>query len=151
MAISLKEALARTQPMPRLDEAVLEGRAELLDSFDRQLLLAAWLHNQPAARLAELTGRSPRVLRRRLRRILRHLHSRAFVEAARALPMLKGDQAAVARLHLLQMRSARQTARAAGLSYHRVRRLLDEVRAIIQARSSDPQGRSSAPGEWRCP
>lgn len=126
----LKESLAQRRPFLR-DDDVIVGRAQLLAPSDRNLLLSVWVNNGSAELMAHLAKRHPQTIRRRIRRLLDRVHSPAFLAAARAIPYLRPDQAGIARLHLCQGRSLRQTASAAGLSLHEVRRLVSEVRGTI--------------------
>jgi len=134
MTISLKEAICRHAQFRRIDireDAEIEARAELLPPADRSLVLAAWIYQQPTAVIAQLRGTTPHAVRRRVRCLLGRLHSDEFVGAARALRLLPTDRAAVARLHFCQGLSLHATAKALGISYHKVRRMATEIRGLI--------------------
>lgn len=132
MPIRLREAIARTRPLLARDPETIERRCQLLAPGDTALVKAIWVHNRPSQEVTALTGMHARALRRRLYRLVERMHSPAFVEAARALPLLSAEQAAVARHHLLAGKSLQLTSRLTGLSYFRVRVLAGEARGIIE-------------------
>ena len=131
MAIPLKEAIAKACQRVR-EDAVVEARAQLLPSTDRDLLLAVWMHHQPTRMIARMCRRSPRAVRRRVRTLIDRLHSERFVGAARAMRFLNPQQAELARLHLCHGLSVRSAGRAMGVGYHRARRLATEVEGVIR-------------------
>ncbi len=130
MSLSVKSPAVR-QKRIACDEAVLAGRAELLDRADRDLLLAVWVHRGSAELMAHLAGRHPETIRRRVRRLLERIQSPSFLSAARALSLLPARQAEIARLHFCQKRSLRQIARHCALSLHEVRRQVHEIRGAL--------------------
>ena len=142
---TFKDSIARCLKLESDDQVVL-GRAALLPSADRDLIVAVWTYRTPVRILADMAGVTPASIRARVRGLIRRLHSRHFLSAARVLHRLNDPQAVVARLHLLGGHSLRATAEAAGLHYHRVRRLVSEVQGIIDAHAGD---RPAAPAAKR--
>jgi hypothetical protein len=132
MPIRLKEAIARSRPLLARDPQTIENRSQLLAPGDSALVKAIWVHNRPSWEVAALTGLAARALRRRLYRLVERMHSPEFLEAARAMPLLSAEQAAVARHHLLAGKSLLATSQATGLSYFRVRVLAGEARGIVE-------------------
>jgi hypothetical protein len=130
MSASVENAVLRKR-RPVCDEAVLAGRAELLDRADRDLLLGVWVHRGSVELMAHLAGCHPQTIRRRVRKLLERIESPAFLSAARALSLLPARQAQIARLHFCQNRSLRQIARECGLSLHEVRRQVHEIRGAM--------------------
>jgi len=108
------------------------GRAALLAREDRDLIEAVFVRRQTARSLGRLMGLSPKVIRRRIRRLSRRLASRRFLDAARALPYLAPDEEKLARLHLCQGLTQRQLGLHLGLSTHVLRRRLDRISAQIE-------------------
>ncbi len=144
MPLSLKESICSATRLPRTD-AVLKGRARLLATDDRRLIEAVFLNNQPVSMLADIMGISPRGLRSRIRRLCRHMTSRRFLDAARALPYLPPDDARVARMIFCQRLPRAQVADEVGLTVHKLRRRIDRISAQIVTirrlrRSNGPLG-----------
>ena len=131
MPWNLRESIARRREVVRDDE-IIEGRAQFLLPEDRDLLRAAWLQQHSTRLLASLSGASPRAIRYRVGRLIRRIHSPEFLAAVRLLPRLEGDRLTIARLHFCQGLSVRAAARASGLSYGRVRRIVDELRGMMR-------------------
>ena len=143
MSLPIKDSLSRKRPLA-CDEAIVAGRAELLGRTDRDLLLAIWVHRGSADLMARLAGCHVQTIRRRARKLIRRIHSPAFLAAARALPLLPANQVQIARLHFCQGLSLRQTARRADLSLHEVRCQVHEIRGALAgiqalARPTGPQ------------
>jgi len=131
MSLSLRENIYRSRALPR-NEAVLMGRAQLLSDRDRDLVRAVMVHGQPAQSVARLTGRSARTVRSRVSRLARRMTSRAFLDAARALPYLEPGDALLARLAYCQQLSHRRLCLELMLTRHTLRRRLDRLAAQIQ-------------------
>ncbi len=131
MPLSLRDSIARSRPRIR-EDAVIEARAGLLLPEDRDLLLAVWTYHQPTRMLAELVGLTPQAVRRRVRLLIKRVHSERFVGAARAMHFLDAQQAEMARLHFCNGLSLRQTARAMRIGYHSARRLACAVAGIVR-------------------
>lgn len=131
MPLSLRDSIARSRPRIR-EDAVIEARAELLLPEDRDLLLAVWTYHQPTRMLAELVGLTPQAVRRRIRLLIKRVHSENFVGAARAMRFLNAQQAELARLHFCNALSVRETAQAMRIGYHSARRLACEVAGIVR-------------------
>ncbi|MFA6135288.1 MAG: hypothetical protein WC869_14850 [Phycisphaerae bacterium] len=130
MAISLRENLCVAERLPRSD-SVLMGRAELLKRPDRDLLEAVLVRGQSVAALARIMGADPRSLRVRVRRLGRRLTSRRFLDAARALPYLGKEEAELARLRFCQGATLRELCDHFNVSWHCLRRRLDQVSAQV--------------------
>ncbi len=131
MALSLREGILCAGKLPR-DDHLIMGRAELLSTEDRDLIEAVMIHGQSTDALAGLMGVSGRTIRRRVERLVRHLASREFLQAARALPYLAEDDARLARLAFCQQRSQRWLARHLNMTSHCLRRRLDQLAARIE-------------------
>jgi len=131
MPLQFRDNLYTGTHLPR-DEEVLVGRAKLLSEEDQLLVEAVLVHGQSAAFTARLMGAPPRSIRNRLRRICRHLTSRRFLDAARALPYLKPDDAELARLWFCRRLSQRQLCRRLNLTVHELRKSLEALRAQIE-------------------
>ncbi len=132
MPLPLRENIYRARNLPRTD-AVLMGRAELLRPEDRDLVEAVLIHSQPTAAVGRMMNVDPRAIRKRLHRLGRHMTSRRFLDAARALPYLSEEKAELARLHFCQGMAQRQLAERLGMSNHAIRRELDRLSAEISA------------------
>jgi len=110
---------------------VLLARAELLGRDDRELIEAVWMRGQSIRSLARLMGVTRHTLRRRLQRLCRHLASRRFLDAARALRHLTPDDADLARRRFCHRQPLRRLALDLGISEHGLRRRLDRISAQI--------------------
>jgi DNA-directed RNA polymerase specialized sigma24 family protein len=101
-------------------ERVLDAAGHLADA-DRVLLDMLYRDGRPVSDVADLLGRPRHAVRRRVRRLLRRVHSRRFRFALRHAELLPPPVRAVARAHVLQGLTLRQTARRTGLPLHTVR------------------------------
>jgi len=108
------------------------GRARLLSDNDRDLVRAVLVHGQSAPVVARLTGQTARAVRGRVSRLTRRMTSRAFLDAARALPYLEPGDALLARLAFCQRLSHRRLCLELKLTRHTLRRRLDRLAAQIQ-------------------
>lgn len=131
MTLPLKEGTCLSKDRPVLDERVL-GRAELLRDADRELLEAVLGRGQSAASVARMMGAPPRTVQSRVRRLTRRLTSRSFLKAARALPFLSVQDAALARMRYCQGATYDELCREFKLTLHRVRRNLDRIAAQVE-------------------
>lgn len=132
MALSFKDNLCcEVARLPR-DAEVLMGRAELLERGDRDLLEAILVRGQTIGSISRMTGVSPRSVSNRVRRLLKRLASRGFMNAARALSHLSQEKATLARLRYCAGISERQLARRYDVSSHVIRRRLDRIGAEIE-------------------
>lgn len=149
MPISLRERVCRAAQAPRSD-TILMGRAELLAVEDRDLIEAVLIRGQTASSVARLMGWTPKRVRGRVKRLLRRMNSRAFLDAARALPYLAPADAALARLHFCQGLAHRKLCVRLGLTVHAMRRRLDRVSAQIEtiARLAAASGAGAAQPTW---
>lgn len=148
MILPLKEGTCLPKDKPVVDERVL-GRAELLRQGDRELLEAVLGRGQSAASLARMMGTPPRTIQSRVRRLIRRLTSRSFLEAARALPLLSPQDAALARMRYCQGATYDELCRELKLTLHHVRRNLDRMAAQVEtigriSRTALSPGRRSA-------
>lgn len=131
MPLSLQESWAVRKEFVT-DPHILIGRCELLCPADRDLVVALFGHHGSAELLAHLGHCHVQTIRRRYRKLLARLHSERFLLAARSLPYLSGEQAALARLHICQGVSLREAAGRIGLTYHQARKLLHVIHGVIQ-------------------
>lgn len=100
---------------------------------DRALIEAVYRDGVTAARLATLSGRTPRAVRQRIRTIVTRLLSPRF-----AYVLAHGDawptrRRRIADACVLKGLSIREAAEALGLSVHAVRRQLDLINALADA------------------
>jgi hypothetical protein len=147
MPVLLKESIYRVRNLPR-SEAVLMGRAELLGPEDRDLIESALVRGEPVARIARSKRSSPRAIRKQIFRLGRRIASPPFLDAARALPYLRPEEARLARQYFCQAVSQRELSRQMGVSLHVLRRRVDrlqaEIAAIRRLQRKAPQVISSA-------
>ena len=130
MPLPLKESIARCQKLPRTD-AVLWGRAQLLEPADRDLVEVVLIRGEPAALMARIQGASPKRVRARVRQLGRRLASRRFVDAARALAYLDAPDAELARLRFCGGLGLKALSGRLGRPVHQLRRRLDRIAAQI--------------------
>jgi hypothetical protein len=129
MPLELREHLIDERGFSRRD--LLLTRAELLNESDRDLFHAVFVCRQSVRGVARLMGVSRGIVAGRLRGICRHLASRRFLNAARALPYLKPEDAELARRHFCQRTPQAKLAGELGLSRAALRRQLVRIRAQI--------------------
>ncbi len=130
MAILLKESICRVDGLPD-DQRVIAGRAELLKPEDRDLVEAVLMRGVSLVGVARITGLTPGCVRRRFHRLVRHLGSKSFLSAARALSYLSEEDASLARMRFCRGASLRQMCRELDLTIHEVRRRVENVSAKI--------------------
>ena len=131
MTLPLKEGTCLARGRLEIDEQVL-GRAELLGEGDRELIEAVLGRGQSAASVARMMRARPRTIQGRVRRLTRRLTSRRFLEAARALPFLSAEDAALARLRYCREATYEEICRESKLTLHQVRRHLDRIAAQVE-------------------
>lgn len=130
MPLTLREHIAKVAiPLPQ--ETLLLQRAVLLRLVDRELLKSVVFSGLSVSQVSRLTGQPAVVLRRRVRRLIKHLQSPQFLAAARSLPHLDDRQERLARMVLCQGLSLRQAALALHISYFDARIQLMEAKVII--------------------
>jgi len=130
MALPLRESLCVAKELVR-DDQVLRGRAELLDRKDQDLIEAIFIRGQSTASVGRMLGVPARRVRDRAARLRRHLVSRKFLDAARALPYLPREEAALAKRRFCQQTTHRELCGEFGLTSHALRRRLDQLAAKI--------------------
>jgi DNA-directed RNA polymerase specialized sigma24 family protein len=143
MSLGLKDFAQRNATIVP-DEQIVTSRSELLGEADRGLLRAVWVYHQPIPQVSRLSGVSERTVRRRASRLVRRIYSQRFLCAARLLPVVKPDRAAVLRARFLQGLPVRHTAEATGIPYDKVRRIVLELEGMITALCG-LEGRPTAP------
>jgi len=131
MPLKLRESLCRHRHLPRSD-AVVMGRAELLQPEERELLEAVLVDGQRVRSVAGMMGVTPRSLRSRIHKIVCRLTSRSFLNAGRAMPYLSGRDREVARMRFCEGISQRRISRKLGMTEHALRRRLDRISAQIE-------------------
>jgi hypothetical protein len=148
MRLSLKEGICLAGRLPRNDDVVM-GRAGLLKAEDRDVLDAVVLRGQPVSSVARLMGVSPRVVRNRVLALSRRMGSRQFLDAARALPYLDAEDAAIAHATFCQGVPQRELCVKMGMTGHALRRRLDQISAriaTIRLLKADSSGRNAETG-----
>jgi len=145
MLLSLKETVAGRPHLCRSDAALM-GRAELLGTGDRDLVEAVALSGQSTQAIARMLGITARVARSRVRRVMRRLNSREFLDAARALAYLPAEDANLARLRFCEGATYRALCARLGLTYHELRRRLDRISAQIETIRRMSRCRRRLPG-----
>lgn len=130
MPVLLKESVCQGGRLPD-DQRVIAGRAELLAPEDRELVEAVLMRGVSLIGVARITGVSPGCVRRRFHRLVRHLVSKEFLSAARALSYLSEEDASLARIRFCRGATLRQMCRELGLTIHEVRRRVENVGAKI--------------------
>lgn len=114
---------------------VIVARAALLMPEDRRLLEAIYTDGLTALAVAQLTGDSPRSVRRRIRTLAARVLSDRFVFVMRQREHWRPTRRRVATACIVQGRPMREGARHLRLSLHVVRRQLDAVNALFEAQS----------------
>lgn len=128
MTVSFQEYMSNQSHLPR-DEQVLIGRLELLEEFDRELVEAVVVRGQPTRALSRLMGKSQRFIRQKVLSLTRRISSGEFLAAARSLPYLPPDERLIVKRHFCQAATIRQLCAETGLTLHRLRRKIDQLRA----------------------
>jgi hypothetical protein len=131
MGLHLKENILADFTERAREDDIIEFRAGFLPERERDMLLAVWVHHEPVARVARAYGVTPMTVRRTMRRLIRLVHSEDFVAAAGLANYLPDPQARLARLVFCQRVGIRQAAATLGLTYHRARRMLLEVKGFL--------------------
>lgn len=108
-------------PPSPLVAGFLVSVAEHLVPDDGALIRAVYLDGKTIPEVARLRRTDPRTLRRRITRLVLHCHSSLFAFAAVHIGRMPPELVGVARLCLLQGRSAREAARLLQITIHTVR------------------------------
>lgn len=108
-------------------------RAEWLEPSERALVEAVYRDGRSAIELAALAGRTPRSMRRRLRRIVRRVLAPEFVFVAQRRSRWTASRRRVADACILHGRSMREAATELGLTLHTIRRHMEAIRAQIES------------------
>lgn len=145
MPLTLREDIAQVKTMPRNDD-VLAQRSELLSRVDRDLIEAIVVRGQSVGTMARLMGVTPRALRQRVLKLSRRMLSEPFLSAARALPYLETSDAAIASAAYCQRLSQRELCVQFNLTWHALRRRLDQISARIDTIRRLMAGRGVAGG-----
>lgn len=131
-------------PAPHLDLRRRHGR-DLADTLveraawllpeDRHLIEAVYREGLTALAVARLREESPRAVRRRIRKLVERMMSVRYEVVMRQREGWPATRRRVATVCVLQGRPMRATATHLRLSLHVVRRQMDAVQALIEARS----------------
>lgn len=111
--------------------------AEWLHPAERALIESVFDRGMTVSRLALMSGDDPRLLQRRLRRLLRRMNSREFREVIRRADAWPVTRRRVARACILQGQTLRRAAEQLRLSVHTVREQIAIIRAVING-GEDP-------------
>ncbi len=111
--------------------------AEWLHPTERALIESVFDRGMTVSELALMSGGDPRLLQRRLRRLLRRMNSREFREVIRRADLWPVMRRGIARACILQGLTLRRAAEELGLSVHTVREQLAIIRAAISG-GEDP-------------
>ena len=130
MPISLRENICKAHKV-LADEEVVLRRAELLDRADKDLLEAVMIRGQSATAVARLMGADPRLVRKRVLRVVRRISERLFLRTARVLDFLPPQEARLARMRFCQGLTYREIYRKLGDKPSAVRKRLDRLDAQI--------------------
>lgn len=104
--------------------------AEHLDPADRALVVSVFERGLSAAELARATGRDPRHVRRRLKRLIARMASRPFQFVLRHRANWSLNQRRVAEAVVLRGRTQREAAAELGLTLHQVRTYLHAIAVL---------------------
>jgi len=121
-----------------LAETLVE-RAAHLPAHDRMLVEAVFREGRSISELSRLwgdpppRGRSPRSLRRRLRKLVERLLSPGYVVVAQHLGRWSPGRRRVATACVLHGKSLREAAESLGMTLHSVRRHFEAVNAVVDA------------------
>jgi DNA-directed RNA polymerase specialized sigma24 family protein len=108
------------------------ARAEFLPPEERQLIEAVYGDGWTIRRVAELSGTHPRVMSKRIARIVARAMSPEFTFVAMRQRTWRGTRRAVSRACVLHGLSQREAARRLGLSLHCVRRQHQAIRGMVE-------------------
>jgi DNA-directed RNA polymerase specialized sigma24 family protein len=127
------------------DEAdLLADRADWLANPERAIARMIWQEGITAAELAPLLGKTPRAVQRIVADLRNHLTHPHTAATARMLDDLNPDDAAIARMAIIQRRQLRHIADELGLTLWTVRQAVTRINAAAQAlaeRLTHPPGR----------
>lgn len=116
--------------------------AEWLHPTERALIESVFDRGMTVSQLALMSGDDPRLLQRRLRRLLRRMNSREFREVIRRADTWPVTRRRVAQACILQGLTLRGAAEQLRLSIHTVREQLAIIRAVING-GEDPDANPS--------
>ncbi len=122
----------RRQRKREMIESIV-ARAEHLPAGDRELLYLLFRDGKKVTDVAALLGADVRRVRRRVKRLIRLVHSPAFAYVALAAEEWPETRRRVAREVFLFGHTLRDAARTLGVSLHLVRKHAEAVRAIVEA------------------
>lgn len=126
----LNEQLARKVDH-RCDD-VISWRIQFLNQDDRDLMDAVMLRGVSITVISRMCGVDPQVLRRRVRRLLKRIRSREFVEVIRSLAYLEPADQRVGRMKYCWGYSYRKLCAELSITMHQLRRRLDKLDASIK-------------------
>lgn len=107
-------------------------RSHWLAPEDRALMLAVLRDNLTAAEVAQARAERPRIVRRRIRQLIKHMSSPLFHFAATNAPRWPDLRRAIATTIVLRGRSNREAAAELGLSLHTVRNEMHVIQALAE-------------------
>lgn len=108
------------------------ARTEFLPPEEQRLLEAVYAQGLTIRRVAELAGIHPRVMSRRIRRIVARSLSVEFTFVAARQRSWRGTRRAVGRACVLHGLSQREAAEHLGLSLHAVRRQCQAIKGMVE-------------------
>lgn len=112
--------------------ARVRNAAPYLDPADREVLLAVLDRGQSAAAIGRIARRSPREVRRQVRKTYRRITSPEFTFVMQRVDSWVGTRRRVAVASFLQGLSLRDTAASLGLTVHTVRQHVQAIRNQFQ-------------------
>jgi len=110
----------------------LRSRVELLSGRDRLLMEMYLDRGSTYCQIARLAGVHHSSICRRIRRITKRLTDGKYVKCLRHSRRLGPQRLKIARDYFLQGLSQRKIAEKTGYSLYRVRKMLDEIKRIIE-------------------
>jgi DNA-directed RNA polymerase specialized sigma24 family protein len=119
-------------------DRLMEGAAGLPVN-DQALLRAIFIEERPATDVAPLTGRSARMVRKRIRDLTRRVLSPRYQFVLREGAGWPTLLRRVGFAHYIDGRTLRRTARDLGVSLHSVRAQRDAIEALFATRHSAPE------------
>lgn len=120
----------------RLHAEQIAGRARFLPRAERALILAVYEQGRTISDLAALCGRSPRSLRRELRRILRRITSPEYAFVVVHRDNWSATMRRVAQSCIIDGVPVRRASQSLSLSLHTVRKHRDIIRLLSEGASS---------------
>ncbi len=123
--------LRRRRKAEQIDQVL--ARSDSLPESDRLLLHAVFRDGRTAVELGALTGRSARLIRRRVKALVRRVASAPYVFVLRHMGVWTTQRRRVATACVIHGLSQRRAARELNLSLHTVRRQCGAIRALFDA------------------